>query len=126
MFLYSSWRSIPLSTRIIIANTFGVQKIGPTHVVNNYVESDGYRIEDIERALNIDAIQKYVATNETDMVKLMDMLIAKAEGREYIGLVTEPVIVNEQVISPTTGFCDQCDSKGVRHKKVCPKYVKTR
>lgn len=27
-------------------------------------------------------------------------------------------------IVPTNRFCDSCDSKGVRHKAVCPKFVK--
>ncbi len=125
MFLYSSWRNISLSTRIKIAGVFGIPKVGPTHVRDNYVESDGYKIEDVERALNVDALQKYLETDETDMATLMVWLVDKAEGR-YEARLVQRIVIDEDApleipVADKKPFCDQCDSKGVRHKKVCPK-----
>ena len=94
MFLYTSWRAIPLPTRIKLAAHFGIKKIGPTHVRDNYVESDGYKIEDVEAALNIDKLQAYLGTQETDMAKLLEWAILKVEGCDITALVSEPTNVN--------------------------------
>jgi hypothetical protein len=95
VFLYSHWRSIPLNTRIQIAEKFGIVKVGPTHVRDNYVESDGYRIEDVEKALNIDAIQEFLGVEQTDMVTLLELLVAKIEGRE---VTPSYVVVPKEVL----------------------------
>ena len=81
MFLYSAWRSTSINTRVQIAEKFGIIKVGPTHVRDNYVESDGYKIEDVEKALNIDAIQEFLGVEQTDMVTLFELLVAKIENR---------------------------------------------
>lgn len=96
MFLYSHWRSIPLNTRIQIAEKFGIVKIGPTHVRDNYVESDGYRIEDVEKALNIDAIQEFLGVEQTDMVTLFELLVSKIEGRTIEVLDSEPISTSQE------------------------------
>lgn len=84
MFLFSVWRSVPLPTRIKIATAFGIAKVGPTHVRDNYVESDGYKIEDVERALNVDALQKYTGLESTDMAVLFNAVVAIAEGVQVV------------------------------------------
>lgn len=38
-------------------------------------------------------------------------------------VVEAPTIEDDKAVEVVKGFCDSCDSKGVRHKKVCPKYV---
>lgn len=81
MFLYSHWLKLPINTRIAIAIAFNIQKKGSTEVFNNEVIRDGYPIGDIEQALNIDAIQKYLGSDETDFNILWEQLIAKIEGR---------------------------------------------
>lgn len=82
LFLYSRWTSLSLPTRIKIASQFNIQKKGPTEVFDNQIKSDGYLIKDVEEALNIDAIQAYIGTQETDMMTLWLWLIDKVEGRE--------------------------------------------
>lgn len=82
LFLYSKWLSLPINTRIKIANQFNIQKRGSTEVVDNQIKSDGYAIKEIEEALNIDAIQTYLEVQETDMMTLWIWLIDKIEGRE--------------------------------------------
>jgi len=68
-------------------------------VRDNYVESDGYKIEDVERALNIDALQKYTGSESTDMQVLFDLMVAKAEGK-YPILVTESPTITKEMIAP--------------------------
>ena len=36
---------------------------------------------------------------------------------------TETSIEELPIVATDVPFCDTCDSKGVRHKKVCPKFV---
>lgn len=81
LFLYSKWLSLPLPTRHKIAAQFGIIKRGSTEVVDNQVKSDGYKIQEVEEALNIDALQKYIVTTETDMLALWMWLVEKIEGQ---------------------------------------------
>ena len=93
MFSYSLWRSLELPARIKIANDLGIKKIGPTHVRDNVVESDGYVIGDVEKALNVDALQAYLQTDKIDLATLFNMLVKNARGEEV-----KPVV--EAVIEP--------------------------
>lgn len=101
MFLYSAWLKLPLVTRQEVASKFGISKTGPTHVADNRVVSDGYKVEDVEGALNIDAIQKFTGSESTDMTELWDAMMAKIEGREAI--LVPRIIVDEEapVVSVT-------------------------
>lgn len=82
MFLYGHWIKLPIATRTAIAIAFGIPKTGSTHVANNEVISDGYKIFDVENALNLDALQRYLNSDETDFVILWNLLVAKTEGKE--------------------------------------------
>ena len=77
---------MPLVTRAMIAEKFGIKKTGPTHVVNNFIQSDGYALKDIEEKLTQYAMQDFLGTEEEGLPELWDMMIAKIEGR-----YTEPV-----------------------------------
>lgn len=84
MFLYSSWLRLPLSTRAELARVFGVSKSSPTHVQDNVVVSDGYKVHDIEAALSVAAIQVYIGsgfTSKTTFDELWQMMVDRAEGR---------------------------------------------
>ncbi len=83
MFLYSKWLQLDLSTRNKIASEFHIQKKNSTHVQDNVVVSDGYLIKDVEQALNVDALQKYLGSVDTDMAILMDMLVDKVNPVIY-------------------------------------------
>ncbi len=80
MFLYHKWLELPIQTRIRIASEFGIIKKGSTHVVDNQIQSDGYSVKDVEQALNVDAIQQKLGTNETDMAKLWELLISPPQS----------------------------------------------
>ncbi len=92
VFLYGKWLRTPINTRHAIAKEFNIPKKGATEVSNNEVVKDGYFIEDIEQALNIDALQKYIGTGLTDMHVLWENLILKAEGK--------PVVLNGPASTP--------------------------
>ncbi len=96
---YSVWHALPLAARVKIATTFGVSKTGPTHVVNNRVESDGYRFEEIESAISVAALQNYTGSTETDFVTLWNLMADKLEGREPAELHPHTVVdENEETI----------------------------
>lgn len=97
MFLYAQWRGLSLVTRAVLAKEFGFSKVGPTHVVDNRIESDGYKLDDVERSLNIDAIQKYTGVESTDMQVLWNAMIDKAEGRDFS---VKESFINTENISP--------------------------
>ncbi len=98
MFLYHQWTLLPLQTRIRIANEFGVIKKGSTEVVDNTIKSDGYILKELEEALNIDALQKYLNTTETDMQVLWMALIDKAEGRYASPIELNPIVIEPQIV----------------------------
>lgn len=104
VFLYGLWLKLPLTTRAILAKEFGFSKVGPTHVFDNRIISDGYKLEDVEERLNIDAIQKYTGSDNTDMQVLWDLMVAKAENRvpenEVAAIVEEVIVINDIVVEP--------------------------
>lgn len=90
MILFSQWLSLPLPTRHKIASQFNITKKGPTHVVDNVVKDDGYAIKDIESALTMDSLQKYLGTTEQNLTVLWNYLVDKIEGRNIV-LVDTPI-----------------------------------
>lgn len=99
MFMYSSWMRLPLTTRALLATQFGFSKTGSTHVQDNVVVADGYRIGDIEAALNLAAIQKYVGSTDTDMMVLWQMMVDKIEGRAPVVTHDEPKPIELTTVS---------------------------
>lgn len=98
MFLYSAWTKVPIGLRGALAKQFGIAKTMPTHVQDNRIVSDGYKIEDVEAALNVDAIQNYLGSDETDMAVLWDQLLASFEPKpvpEELVIVSETIVVEE-------------------------------
>ncbi len=88
---------LPLTTRAILSKQFGFAKTGPTHVADNQIVQDGYKLQDVEHALNIDAIQLYVGSDETDMEALWKMMIDKAEGR--VAIAEEVVAMAKEIVA---------------------------
>ncbi len=79
--LYSSWLRLPINTRHAIARDFNIPKKGATEVVSNEIVRDGFNVNDLENALTIEAIQKYVGTQLTDIHVLWENMVLKAEGK---------------------------------------------
>lgn len=85
-FYYSSWLKLPLSTRAKLAHEFGIAKTSSTHVQDNVVISDGYKVNDVEHGLNPDAIRSYLDSKEKDFNILWAAMVDKAEGRAPVTL----------------------------------------
>jgi len=96
MFLYSKWIDLSISTRHAIASEFGIIKRGSTEVVANVIKSDGYLVREVEAALNIDALQRYLKTDCIDLPQLWEWLVDKIEGRS----VSIPTLVVEAPVAP--------------------------
>ena len=91
MILYSQWMQIPITTRTLLAEKFGISRVGVIHVQDNRVVADGYKIEDVERALNIEALKSFVGVDHTDLSTLLQLAVTKIETPEPVA----PVIVPE-------------------------------
>lgn len=94
MIPYSHWMGLKLSTRIKIAEELNIPKLRSTHVANDQVLDDGYNIKDVEEAIKVVPLQTYLKSTETDVFKLFDELVLKAEGR-YIEPVKEEVVTDK-------------------------------
>ncbi len=83
MFYYSLWQALPLHQRNAIAHQFGIPKTGPTHVDNNTIKSDGYEIAAIEHGLNLDVLQQFLETEETEHAVLWQLMLTKLFPETY-------------------------------------------
>lgn len=79
MLLYGNWLRLSLPTRQKIAQEFNITKKGPTHVVDNVVKDDGYPISEVEAALSVDNIQKFLNTDEGDINVLWERLVYRID-----------------------------------------------
>lgn len=85
---------MPLVTRVAIAEKFNIKKKGATHVVNDFVQSDGYEVKDIDEAITLHSMQEFLGTEEEGLSELWEMMVAKIEGRTN---VDKPVMNMEEV-----------------------------
>lgn len=107
-FLYGNWLRLSIITRQKIANQFGVKKIGPTHVFDNVVQSDGYAIKDVEASLTPDIMRLFVGVDEKDTDKLWNLFIDKIEGKtilakeeeKIISSLNKPTVVESTTLTP--------------------------
>lgn len=83
------------------------------------------QINDIIHQMNLE--KQMTPEIEAKYQEMIDERTAKAKNTALAGVGGLSQEVNEEkTVSATPRFCDLCDSKGVRHKKVCSKYVSTR
>ena len=110
------WLDLPQELRSKMVEIFALKRSGGT-VISSVggvmrCETDGYTHEDLI-GISIDKMQDFLGEHdEKDFWKLLEATINKAEE----GLPTAP--------KEKAPWCDSCDSKGVRHKKICPKVKK--
>jgi hypothetical protein len=104
MILYSQWLSLPITTRHLIAEKFGILKKSPTHVVDNKIQSDGFLVQDVESALSVEALQKFLNVKCDNHIKLWNELVYRMEHPEeviipvevYKALKTMPILKDEK------------------------------
>lgn len=108
MLIYPKWSKLPLPTRQGLAALFGVARTRSTHVVDNQVADDGYRIEDLDNAFSTERVQEYVGSKEKDVLVLWDLMVSKFETPEVIEVIApvepaptpEPGTVEETMAKP--------------------------
>lgn len=81
IFLYGLWTGLPIHVRIKLAADLEIKKTGPTHVVSDNIQSDGYKVADIEAALTMERLQEYTQSKSEDMRELFDLAVAKASAK---------------------------------------------
>jgi hypothetical protein len=92
------------------------------------IESDGFTVDDL-RALNVESMQAYSGSKATDINELFAECAAKALDILHPPEAPPeaPITPQEPLIpipaTPEPRFCDTCDSRGLHHKKGCPKNV---
>ena len=73
--MYSYWLELSIGVRHQIAHKLGIEKKFPTEVQDNKIKTDGYLMKDIEVALSVVNLQKFLGTGETDHALLLKWLI---------------------------------------------------
>lgn len=144
----SVWLELPLETRAKLATLFEMPEKGSVQTMYGptgpTVISDGYSYDHLKR-ITLEKMNEFLGTDSNNfyatfrnLVKHLDDII----GGEKI--VIEEIIVEEMkeafeegfVLGATEGvrviqeakdknkFCEFCDSKGVRHLKICTRPIK--
>jgi hypothetical protein len=88
---YSLWMGTPFITRVKIAQQFGIAKLRATHVSDNVVVDDGYNAKDIESAMNVEAMQAFLESKDTDVDTLFALVVERIEN-PVITVVSEPIV----------------------------------
>ncbi len=109
MFQYSKWLEQPLTTRVKLAEIFGVPKTGATEVASNHVVKDGYAIKDLEEKVTEEAMAVYLepaSYGEDD--NLFALVIEKATYVAPVPVVAQEIItkttVTETVVRPVASL----------------------
>ncbi len=129
------WINLPKETRLHLVKVFGLERTGVTEIRDQEVVSDGFTVDDLKR-ITLEKMCEYIGSEET-FGRAWEITLAKvhSELNPPIGEIKridgEPTIVEvldtveevkEEIIEEKNPWCSTCDSKGVRHKKECPKY----
>lgn len=97
------WLSLPMETRLKIAQRYKLKRSGNTEVTNLSgkleVKSDGYTHEDLAK----------IPIGGKDPLEILNRVLAELE---------RPSIAEENPLP----FCQHCDSKGTRHKSDCKRH----
>jgi hypothetical protein len=88
--MYREWLDLSIGVRHQIAFKLGLEKKFPTEVQDNFIKTDGYVMKDIEKALSIENLQKFLQTDEPDHALLLKWLI-EGKPEESIGAVLNPL-----------------------------------
>jgi hypothetical protein len=100
MLFYSRWLSLPINVRHTLATHFGITKSMPTHVQDNRVVVDGYRVEDVENTLTVIAMQNFAASDSTDMAELFELSVLKVSPEHSKLFVPTPIEIPAVVPQP--------------------------
>src|ERR1035437_2627927 len=113
------WLQVSPEIRNTLIKEFGMKRSTTPRCVTERgitrVESDGFTVEDL-KALNVESMQKWLGfstiDDSADLNSLLLMVVHAIEKRSE-------VVEDKVEVPPVDKFCAFCDSKGVRHLKVC-------
>lgn len=128
----SVWLSLSRETREKLAVLFSLNKSGGVQVSNGptgaVVLSDGYTYQDLS-VITTERMQEVTGSDSENFYLLFKKVVAivndevyEDELEELIEVVEEEILENVQKDmeeSDIKKFCQYCDSKGVRHLKIC-------
>lgn len=129
--LQKDFIALPPETRDKLRQALRIGKSGPMEIVDGRMVSDGSTPQDLQ-AVNIGSLLAFLGPDSGMRAdELFDTLFRKVLERleaavpeaasELPGEANPGVPVTPDPASRR--FCDSCDSRGVRHKKGCPKGV---
>lgn len=117
-----TWLQLSTDTRVKLAKAFDMKRSTSPRCVTERgvtkVESDGFTVDDL-RKMNVESMQQWLGFTTIDPNADINALLGMCADRiEHPEKLEELAKVSDAVSGP---WCDSCDSKGVRHKKTCPK-----
>ena len=128
------WIALDKKVRQHLAKVFGLVPTGIAEIRDQTVVSDGYTNSDLER-INGTKMSEYVGGGAETFARLWELTLAKVKYElnppidlnppsalsqspvEDLKNIPASIITTAEADKP---FCTQCDSKGGRHKKICP------
>lgn len=123
---YNIWIKLPSEVRHNLVVLFDIPRSGRTIVEYRaegpVVTSDGYTPTDIE-AITLEKMQGILGSPSDNFYQLFSEVVDNLDNL-ISGTPNKNVAPVESTPGARPPFCDQCDSKGVRHKKICPKSKK--
>ena len=94
----TDWLGLPIEVRLKLREAFGIKQSGPTQAILGTFGkslSDGCNDKDVS-LINVEAMQKYLGTEEKDFFTLFQAVLAKLQG---------PAVVPEVVVeAPQTNY----------------------
>ena len=141
---YHIWLSLPPEVRHKLVTLFDMPRTGRTVVeyraTGVVVTSDGFTPIDLQ-SVSLRRMQEMLGSDSDNYYKLFEVVVLNLDallGGTFVALGTKQEVSEvapeervtsaaeltpeEHVSTDMPKFCGTCDSKGGRHKKVCPKY----
>lgn len=116
------WLTLSKETREHLVKVFGIIPTGIKEIRDQSIISDGFTNENLQ-VISLEKMAEYTSSPiSVGFHRLWEITLAKT--RFELNPPIDPAILgippnpDSKVRVP---FCDKCDSKGGRHKKVCPK-----
>lgn len=124
---YAIWLSLPNEVRHKLVTLFDIPRSGMTIVdyraTGAVVTSDGYTAPDLQ-AISLSRMQSLLGSESDNYYKLFEEVVTNIDsliGGTFFYADTVTAVSDLKLEDAIKKFCDSCDSKGVRHKKSCPK-----
>lgn len=123
---YNIWLQLPSEVRHKLVTLFDMPRTGRTTVEYRaegaVVTSDGFTPIDLG-SISLERMQQLLNSTSTNFYELFEQTVAHLDSLLDGTYTTVVAVKHGHVpgIQDKPPFCDTCDSKGVKHKKVCPK-----